>query len=158
MRGSVVRDKRDEVLRPSIVWCDQRADSQGGSLTKEIGAERLIKLTCNPALTGFTLPKMLWVRECEPQLWQQVHAVLLPKDYVRLRLSGDKATDVADASGTLLFDVAERKWSEEMLSATEIDLRLLPRVYESPEVTGVLSMGGAEATALRTGTPMVAGG
>ena len=158
MHGSVLLDKKDEVLRPSIIWCDQRTDSQCGSLTKRIGAARLIELTCNPALTGFTLPKMLWVRECEPELWQQVHAVLLPKDYVRLRLSGDKATDVADASGTLLFDVAERKWSEEMLSATEIDRRLLPRVYESPHVTGVVSPAGAEATGLRPGTPIVAGG
>ena len=158
MHGLVLLDKNDKVLRPSIIWCDQRTDVQCGSLTKEIGAERLIKLTCNPALTGFTLPKMLWVRECEPQLWQQVHAVLLPKDYVRLRLSGDKATDVADASGTLLFDVAQRKWSEEMLSATEIDRRLLPRVYESPHVTGIVSPAGAEATGLRAGTPIVAGG
>src|SRR5436309_4151448 len=157
MHGSVLLDKKDEVLRPSIIWCDHRTGSQCGSLTERIGSERLIELTCNPALTGFTLPKMLWVRECEPQLWREVHAVLLPKDYVRLRLSGDKATDVADASGTLLFDVAERKWSEEMLSATEIDLRLLPSVYESPEVTGVLSKPGAEATGLRAGTPMVAG-
>ena len=158
MHGLVLLDKNDKVLRPSIIWCDQRTDVQCGSLTKEIGAERLIKLTCNPALTGFTLPKMLWVRECEPQLWQQVHAVLLPKDYVRLRLSGDKATDVADASGTLLFDVAQRKWSEEMLSATEIDWRLLPRVYESPHVTGIVSPAGAEATGLRAGTLIVAGG
>src|SRR5256886_8539270 len=158
MHGLVLLDKNDKVLRPSIIWCDQRTDSQCGSLTKEIGAERLIKLTCNPALTGFTLPKMLSVRECEPQLWQQVHALLLPKDYVRLRLSGDKATDVADASGTLLFDVAQRKWSEEMLSATEIDRRLLPRVYESPHVTGIVSPAGAEATGLRAGTPIVAGG
>ena len=158
MHGLVLLDKNDKVLRPSIIWCDQRTDVQCGSLTKEIGAERLIKLTCNPALTGFTLPKMLWVRECEPQLWQQVHAVLLPKDYVRLRLSGDKATDVADASGTLLFDVAQRKWSEEMLSATEIDRRLLPRVYESPHVTGIVSPAGAAATGLRAGTPIVAGG
>src|SRR5205085_3381683 len=101
---------------------------------------------------------MIWVRECEPQLWREVHAVLLPKDYVRLRLSGDKATDVADASGTLLFDVAQRKWSEEMLSATEIDEALLPRVYESPDVTGVVSHAGAAATGLRAGTPVVAGG
>src|SRR5213082_126743 len=158
MHGSVLLDKRDEVLRPSIIWCDQRTDSQCGSLTKEIGAERLIELTCNPALTGFTLPKMLWVRECEPQLWREVHAVLLPKDYVRLRLTGDKATDVADASGTLLFDVAGRKWSHAMLAATEIDEALLPRVYESPEITGVISSAGAAATGLREGTPVVAGG
>src|SRR6266700_2294661 len=158
MHGLVLLDKNDKVLRPSIIWCDQRTDSQCGSLTKEIGAERLIKLTCNPALTGFTLPKMLWVRECEPQLWRKVRTVLLPKDYVRLKLSGDRATDVTDASGTLLFDVKVRRWSSEMLSATEIDERLLSRVYESPEVTGVISKAGAEATGLRAGTPIIAGG
>ena len=123
-----------------------------------IGAGRLIELTCNPALTGFTLPKMLWVREWEPELWRKLRTVLLPKDYVRLRLSGDRATDVADASGTLLFDVKARKWSSEMLSATEIDERLLPRVYESPEVTGFISKAGAEAAGLRAGTPIIAGG
>ena len=109
-------------------------------------------------MTGFTLPKMLWVRELEPELWRQARSVLLPKDYVRLRLTGEKATDVADASGTLLFDVAGRKWSQAMLAATEIDEALLPRVYESPEVTGVVSSAGAAATGLRAGTPVVAGG
>jgi len=158
MHGLVLLDQNDEVLRPAIIWCDQRTDSQCNSLTEMIGADRLIELTCNPALTGFTLPKMLWVREWEPELWQKVRTVLLPKDYVRLRLSGDKATDVADASGTLLFDVKARKWSSEMLSATEIDERLLPRVHESPEVTGSISKAGAEATGLQVGTPIIAGG
>ena len=112
-------------------------------MTERIGAERLIELTCNPALTGFTLPKLLWVREHEPQVWQELGTVLLPKDYVRLRLSGDRATDVADASGTLLFDVTARKWSTEMLAAIEIDERRLPRVDESPAVTGMISKAGA---------------
>src|SRR6266850_5422273 len=146
MHGLVLLDQSDEVLRPAIIWCDQRTDSQCKSLTEMIGADRLIELTCNPALTGFTLPKMLWVREWEPDLWRKLHTVLLPKDYVRLKLSGDRATDVADASGTLLFDVKKRKWSSQMLSATEIEERLLPRVYESPEVTGSISKAGAEAT------------
>jgi xylulokinase len=158
MHGLVLLDQNDEVLRPAIIWCDQRTDSQCNSLTEMIGADRLIELTCNPALTGFTLPKMLWVREWEPELWQKVRTVLLPKDYVRLRLSGDRATDVADASGTLLLDVKARKWSSEMLSATEIDERLLPRVYESPEVTGSISKAGAETTGLQVGTPIIAGG
>ena len=158
MHGLVLLDQSDEVLRPAIIWCDQRTDSQCKSLTEMIGADRLIELTCNPALTGFTLPKMLWVRESEPDLWRRLRTVLLPKDYVRLKLSGDRATDVADASGTLLFDVKTRRWSTEMLSATEIDERLLPRVYESPEVTGVISKAGAEATGLRAGTPIIAGG
>ena len=157
MHGSVLLDHSDEVLRPAIIWCDQRTDDQCKSLTEVIGADRLIELTCNPALTGFTLPKMLWVRDCEPESWRRLRTVLLPKDYVRMRLSGDRATDVADASGTLLFDVKARKWSSEMLSATEIDERLLPRVYESPEVTGSISKAGAEATGLRPGTPIVAG-
>ncbi len=142
MHGAVLLDARDEVLRASIIWCDQRTGGQCVAITRKVGAEKLIEFTCNPALTGFTLPKLLWVR----------------KDYVRLRLSGDKATDVADASGTLLFDVARRKWSEQMLSASEIDERLLPRVYESPEVTGTVSKRGADATGLREGTPIIAGG
>ncbi len=158
MHGLVLLNQNDEVLRPAIIWCDQRTDSQCSSLSEMIGAERLIELTCNPALTVFTLPKILWVREWEPELWQKTRTVLLPKDYVRLRLSGDRATDVADASGTLLFDVKARKWSSEMLSATAIDERLLPRAYESPEVTGSISKAGAEATGLRAGTPVVAGG
>jgi xylulokinase len=146
------------VLRSSIIWCDQRTGAQCIAITAKVGAQRLIELTCNPAFTGFTLPKMLWVREFEPEIWRNVHSVMLPKDYVRLRLSGEKATDVADASGTLLFDVAGRKWSEQMLSVAEIDPGLLPRVYESPEVTGAVSKSGAEATGLREGTPIVAGG
>ncbi|HEV2765954.1 MAG TPA: xylulokinase [Pyrinomonadaceae bacterium] len=157
MHGAVLLDQRDEVLRPSIIWCDQRTDAQCRALTEKLGAARLIELTCNPALTGFTLPKLLWVRETEPDVWRRVRTVLLPKDYVRLRLTGDRATDVADASGTLLFDVAGRRWSEEMLAQTELDERLLPRAYESPEITGSVSSEGAEATGLRAGTPVVAG-
>jgi len=157
MHGAVLLDERDEVLRPALIWCDQRSASQCGQLTKDIGAERLIELTCNPALTGFTLPKMLWVRENEPNLWSRVRSVLLPKDYVRFRLTGDKATDVSDASGTLLLNVAQRKWSSEMLTATEISPSLLPRVYESPEITGTISGAASEFTGLRVGTPVVAG-
>lgn len=158
MHGAVLLDQHDEVLRPSIIWCDQRTSDQCIAITKKVGAARLIELTCNPALTGFTLPKLLWVRESEPDVWRQVGSVLLPKDYIRLRLTGDKATDVADASGTLMFDVTNRRWSQHMLSAAEIDEVLLPRVYESPEITGIVSAAGAEATGLRAGTPVVAGG
>jgi xylulokinase len=157
MHGAVLLDKTDSVLRPSIIWCDQRSDLQCQNLTRDVGAARLIELTCNPALTGFTLPKMLWVRDNEPDLWSDVHSVLLPKDYVRLMLTGDKATDVADASGTLLLDVAKRQWSAEMLSATGIKADLLPTVYESHEVTGSVSQAAAELTGLRAGTPVVAG-
>ncbi len=158
MHGSVLLDDRGEVVRPALIWCDQRTDAQCRDITERIGAERLIQLTSNPALTGFTLPKLLWVRDNEPDLWGRVKAVLLPKDYVRYRMTGDRATDVADASGTLLFDVAGRKWSQEMLDECELSAAILPRAYESPEVTGSVSQEGAEATGLKAGTPVVAGG
>jgi xylulokinase len=157
MHGSVLLDERDEVLRPALIWCDQRTDAQCRALSESVGAARLIELTCNPALTGFTLPKLLWVREREPEVWRRVRSALLPKDYARLRLTGDKATDVADASGTLLFDVSARTWSRALLAAVALDERLLPRVYESPEVTGVISKSAAAATGLRAGTPVIAG-
>ncbi|HEX8501675.1 MAG TPA: xylulokinase [Pyrinomonadaceae bacterium] len=157
MHGAVLLDERDEPLRPSIIWCDVRTHEQCRALTEQVGAERLVRLVMNPALEGFTLPKLLWVREREPEVWGRVRAVLLPKDYVRLRLTGDKATDVADASGTLLFDVGGRRWSDEMLGLTGIERALLPRAYESAEVTGRVSAAGAEATGLREGTPVVAG-
>lgn len=157
MHGAVLLDQRDEVLRHAIIWCDQRTDAQCRALTAKLGAKRLIELTCNPAVTGFTLPKLMWVREHEPQVWRLVSSVLLPKDYVRLKLTGERATDVADASGTLLFDVAGRSWSQPMLEAAEIEADLLPRVYESPEITGRLSHAGAAATGLSEGTPVVAG-
>ena len=157
MHGAVLLDESDDVLRPAIIWCDQRSADQCLSLTTNVGASRLIELTCNPALTGFTLPKLLWVRDREPETWQRIRSVLLPKDYVRFRLTGDKATDVADASGTLLLNVAARRWSDEMLAATEIAASLLPRVFESQEITGTVSTKAAEETGLRAGTPVVAG-
>ena len=157
MHGAVLLDERDEVQRPALIWCDQRTDAQCQSITETVGADRLIEWTSNPALTGFTLPKMLWVREREPELWARVRMVLLPKDYVRLRLAGCKATDVADASGTLLFDVANRRWSQSMLNAMGLDQNCLPAVFESPEITGQVSDEGAAATGLRKGTPVVAG-
>ena len=157
MHGAVLLDERGEVLRPAIIWCDQRTDAQCREITNKVGPERLIELTCNPALTGFTLPKLLWVQENEPDIWSHVRHVLLPKDYVRLQLTGEHATDVADASGTLLFDVANRRWSSAMLEAAEIDERLLPPVFESPAVTGRVTASGAMATGIREGTPVVAG-
>ena len=157
MHGSVLLDEAGEVLRPALIWCDQRTDEQCRALTERVGAARLIELTCNPALTGFTLPKLLWVREHEPEVWARVRSVLLPKDYVRLRLTGERAIDVADASGTLLLDVAARRWSREMLEAAEIDERVLPPVFESAEVVGRVSAAGAEATGLKEGTAVVAG-
>lgn len=157
MHGSVLLNEADQVLRPALLWCDQRTEKQCAEITEKIGAERLIELVSNPAITGFTLPKLLWVREHEPETWAQVKTVLLPKDYVRLKLSGDKASDVADSSGTLLFDVKNRCWSNEMLAWFEIDKSLLPKVYESIEVTGKVSAIGATETGLREGTLIVAG-
>jgi xylulokinase len=158
MHGSTLLDAQDQVVRPALLWCDQRTGAECDTITAKVGAARLIELTLNPALTGFTLPKLLWVRRHEPALWGRVRSVLLPKDYVRFRLTGERATDVADASGTLLFDVANRRWSAEIAGILDIDLSLLPRAFESPEVTGTVSASGAAATGLRPGTPVVAGG
>ena len=157
MHGSVLLDEADKVLRPALLWCDQRTERQCAEITEKVGSLQLIELVSNPAVTGFTLPKLLWVREKEPEVWKRVRSVLLPKDYIRLRLSGDKASDVADSSGTLLFDVRKREWSSKMLSVFGIDRSLLPRVFESVEVTGKISRAGAEATGLKEGTLVVAG-
>ena len=157
MHGAVLLNDADHVLRPALIWCDQRTEKQCAEITKKIGAETLINLVSNPAVTGFTLPKLLWVRENEPGVWQQVKTILLPKDYIRLKLSGDKASDVADSSGTLLFDVQNRKWSDEMLSAFQMDRSLFPPVYESIEVTGKISKLAAEETGLKEGTLVIAG-
>jgi xylulokinase len=157
MHGLVLLDEKGEVLRPSIIWCDQRTEEQCREITRRVGAQRLIKLVANPALTGFTLPKMLWVREHEPAIWARVRSVLLPKDYVRFRLTGAKATDVADASGTLLFDVVNRRWSAEMLKVFEIKPEVLAKVFESPEIASHVAKEGAAATGLREGIPVAAG-
>ncbi|MEQ1603239.1 MAG: xylulokinase [Pyrinomonadaceae bacterium] len=157
MHGSVFLDEKDEVIRPALLWCDQRTEKQCAEITEKIGATRLIELVSNPAITGFTLPKILWLREHEPENWSRVKSILLPKDYVRLCLTGDKASDVADSSGTLLFDVVNRRWSQEMLDAMEIDCDLLPPVFESIEITGKVSTAGAETTGLIAGTPVIAG-
>jgi xylulokinase len=124
------------VLRPAILWNDQRTEAECVEIEERVGLTRLIQLTGNGALTGFTAPKLLWLRRHEPTTYAQVAHVLLPKDYVRLRLTGEHAIDVADASGTLLFDVARRRWSQEMLEALELDPGWLPRALESPEVSG----------------------
>jgi xylulokinase len=158
MHGAVLLDATDEVVRPAIIWCDQRTEQQVRQLSEMFGVERLIRLTCNPPLTNFTLTKLLWVRESEPALWQRAKHLLLPKDYVRFRLTGERAIDVADASGTLLLDVANRKWSADVLSTTNIAKEILPALCESPEVCGQISSEGAEATGLKAGTPVVAGG
>ncbi len=157
MHGAVMLDEHCQVVRPALIWCDVRTEPQCHELTESIGADRIIQLTCNPALPNFTLTKFLWVRKNEPETWKRVRSVMLPKDYVRFRLTGERAIDMADASGTLMLDVAHRCWSREMLQAAEIDEGLLPALYESPEVCGKVSTDGATATGLKPGTPVVAG-
>jgi xylulokinase len=157
MHGAVLLDEEENVLRPALIWCDQRTDAQAKAITTLVGASRLIELTANPALTNFTVTKLLWVREQEPELWSRFRYFLLPKDYVRLRLTGERATDVADASGTLLLDVANRRWSDAMLDALEINKNCLPALFESSEITARVSADGATLTGLRAGTPVVAG-
>jgi xylulokinase len=157
MHGAVLLDEQAQVVRPALIWCDVRTEKQSRELTDKIGAARLIQLTCNPALTNFTLTKCLWVRENEPENWSRVRSLMLPKDYVRFELTGERATDVADASGTLLLDVAHRRWSKEMLDAVQMDESLLPALFESPEICGRISAAGAAATGLKVGTPVVAG-
>ena len=120
MHGAVMLDDADQVVRPALIWCDVRTEKQCRELTDKIGAQELIRLTCNPALPNFTLTKFMWVRENEPQNWKRVRSVMLPKDYVRFRLTGERATDMADASGTLLLDVANRRWSREVMQAAGI--------------------------------------
>jgi xylulokinase len=157
MHGAVLLDGDNQVLRPALIWCDQRTQAQCDWLNEKIGAKRIIELTCNPALTNFTLTKLLWVREHEPEIWKRFRRVLLPKDYVRFRLTGEQAIDVADASGTLMLDVANRRWSEAMMSAADLPMSCLPRLFESPEVCARISEEGAAASGLKVGTPVVAG-
>lgn len=157
MHGAVLLDAKNKVLRPALIWCDQRTQSQCDWLNRTIGAGRLIELTCNPALTNFTLTKLLWVRDNEPEVWDRFARILLPKDYVRFCLTGEHAIDVADASGTLMLDVAHRRWSSELLSKVGFSESSLPRVFESAEICAHVSAEGAAATGLAEGTPVVAG-
>jgi xylulokinase len=136
MHGLVALDSDDRVLRPAILWNDQRTAAECAEIEERVGLDRLIALTGNRALTGFTAPKLLWLRRHEPEVYGRIARILLPKDYVRLRLTGEHAIDVADASGTLLFDVAHRRWSDEMLDALELPREWLPRALESPEASG----------------------
>lgn len=159
MHGSVFLDQDGRVIRPALLWNDQRTQAQCDEIEQRAGGrEALIRLVGNRATTGFTAPKLLWLRENEPRNWERVRQVLLPKDYIRYRLTGTYATEVSDASGTLLLDVAHRRWSTELLSKLEIDAALLPPCFESPEVSGVVSALGAEATGLAPGTRVVGGG
>jgi xylulokinase len=136
MHGLVVLDEHGEVLRPAILWNDQRTAAECAQIEERVGLERLIRLTGNRALTGFTAPKLLWLRAHEPETYARIRHVLLPKDYVRFRRGGEHAIDVADASGTLLFDVANRRWSDEVLAALELPRDWLPPAHESTEIAG----------------------
>jgi len=156
MHGAVMLDAAGEVLRPSLIWCDQRTDEECDWLHAEIGRDRLIELTANPALPNFTLTKLLWVRKHEPQIFARIAHVLCPKDYVRYRLTGTYAMDVQEASGTLLLDVAHRRWSSEVARITGIPESWLPELFESQEVCAKVS-GGAGDVGLAAGTPVVAG-
>jgi xylulokinase len=158
MHGLVLLDEGDRVLRPAILWNDQRTAHACDEIREAVGPGRLIAITGNTALTGFTAPKLVWVRDHEPEVWARVSHVLLPKDYVRLRLTGEHALDKADGAGTLLFDLEARDWSAEVLDALRIDRQWLPPTFEGPEVTGQVRTAAADATGLRAGTPVVAGG
>ena len=158
MHGAVFLDRHDRVFRPALLWNDQRTANQCRSITNKVGADRLVEITGNPALTGFQAPKILWLREHEPDAYARIRRVLLPKDYIRLLLTGGYATDPSDASGTLLLDLRSRTWSAELLDALEIPREWLPAVYEGPLVTGTITPRAAEATGLPSGLPVIAGG
>ena len=158
MHGLVLLDGEGEVLRPSILWNDQRTGAQCDEIRARVGKAELIRLTGNDALTGFTAPKILWVRENEPEVYARVRHILLPKDYLRYKLSGEMGTDKAGAAGTLLLGLTSRDWSPEMLDALDIPLEYLPPTYEGPQVTSRVSAAAAAATGLKEGTPIVGGG
>lgn len=159
MHGSVFLDAAGEVIRPALLWNDQRTAAECAEIEERAGGrEALVRMVANPALTGFTAPKLLWVRKHEPKAWDRVRQVLLPKDYIRYKLTGTYATEVSDASGTLMLDVAHRRWSTELLGKLDLDPALLPPCYESPEVSAKVSALGASATGLAAGTPVVGGG
>jgi xylulokinase len=157
MHGAVMLDENGAVLRPALIWCDTRTQPECDWLTEKIGYERLIELTCNPALPNFTVTKLLWVREHQPEIFAKIRHIMCPKDYVRYRLTGEFAIDVQEASGTLLLDVTNRRWSKEVAEAAGIDESWLPNLYESPEMCARISETAAGLTGLPAGTPVVAG-
>ncbi|MBR6401201.1 MAG: xylulokinase [Firmicutes bacterium] len=157
MHGLVMLDKFNRVLRPSIIWCDQRTEKECGQITELVGAKRLVEITANPALTGFTASKIMWVKNNEPQIYEKCRHILLPKDYVRFMLTGEYAADVSDASGMQLLDVPKRCWSAEILNKLGIDGELLGSVFESCEITGYITEDAAKITGLAAGTPVVGG-
>lgn len=158
MHGVVLLDDKNRVIRPALIWCDQRSQKQVDAIEAKIGRARILEYTANPVLTGFSLPKMMWVRDEEPRHFERVRKFLLPKDYIRFKLTSEFATEVSDASGTSLFDVSRRTWSHEMAEALGIDSSILPTVYESSEITGTVVADAAAATGLNVGTPVAGGG
>ncbi|MDR3767369.1 MAG: xylulokinase, partial [Butyricicoccus sp.] len=157
MHSLVMLDEENKVLRPAILWCDQRTAAECEEIYERVGKERYIEITANPALTGFTAGKILWVRNHEPEIYSKCRHILLAKDYIRFRLCGVYATEVSDASGMGLLDVPHRCWSDEVLKKLEIAPELLAKVYESPEVTGTITADAASKTGLAVGTPVVGG-
>src|ERR1022692_1202408 len=158
MHGLVMLDGAGDVIRPSLIWCDQRSQAQVDAINAQLGRENILRYIANPVLTGFTLPKLLWVRDNEPHNYARMRRMLLPTDYVRFRLTGEFATEVSDASGTALFDVVNRRWSFEMIDGLGLDRTTLPKCYESSDVTGKITPRVAELTGLAAGTPVVGGG
>ena len=158
MHGLVILDAAHQVIRPSLIWCDQRSQKQVDAVNEKVGRETILRYIANPVLTGFTLPKLLWVRDHEPGHFDRVRKMLLPKDYVRFRLTGEFASEVSDASGTAVFDVVNRRWSFEMMEALGLDRDILPTCYESSDVTGAITPEVAALTGLAAGTPVVGGG
>jgi len=158
MHGLVMLDRHHAVIRPAILWNDQRTAAECEEITQRVGYERLLELVCNPALTGFTAPKILWVRRHEPRNYEKCRKVLLPKDYVRFRMSGTFATEVSDASGMLLLDIRKRDWCDEVLQKLEIDRDLLAECHESPVVSSEVSQSASEELGVPAGTPIVGGG
>ncbi len=157
MHGCVMLDADGEVLRPALIWCDQRTQPECDWLEDKIGRAKLIELVSNPALPNFTLTKLLWVKEHQPEIFKQIRHVLCPKDFVRLRMTGEYAMDMQEASGTLLLDVTHRRWSADVAEAAGIPMEWLPKLYEGPEICARVSAEGAEATGVAAGTPVVAG-
>lgn len=157
MHGLVMLDKSGNVLRKSIIWCDQRTAKECEEITQKVGAENLIKITANPALTGFTASKIMWVKNNEPEIYEKCAHILLPKDFIRYKLTGEFATEVSDASGMQLLDVPNRKWSDQVLDALQIDKSLLGKVYESLEITGKVTKAASDLTGLAEGTAVVGG-
>ncbi len=157
MHGMVLLDKQGKVLRPSIIWCDQRTSEECEEITSKVGKDELINITANPSMTNFTATKVLWIKKHQPEIFERVHKILLPKDFIRFKLTGEFATEVSDASGTQFLDVPNRKWSKTILERLDIPLEWMPNLYESQEISGYVTSEVAKLTGLKEGTPVVGG-